>query len=383
MAKISSLMRKVFKVSVVISALILIWQIATVLLEREDYIKYSRRQIDPDEEIPITDSNDDERTQSGHDDVGKTANLTSMPDKYTTSMNIDIDMNIDIERMDTKDVPALFKKLVIVTAISQNHLDEAKGMISSAQRHMPKNKIIVYDLGIDTLSVLKVKKMCNVQLRRFPFGKYPGHVKNIHTYAWKPLIIKEALKEFGVIFYGDSSVRFHKSLQNLFPYLKRNHGFMQHIHSFTPRHPDGQYYMTHPQTFKELKIKRSAYFRDVGATPWISAGRVLHVNSSYIQKNLIEPMVNCALRSDCISPKGAHRGGASSQIKLPFDVDGLVPHSHRFDSSVLSLLVYKNMRRFYNIRHHDTPKFDEVVSIARDNAEIMLGVGNLKVKPHC
>lgn len=128
----------------------------SVLLEREDYIKYSRRQIDPDEEIPITDSNDDERTQSGHDDVGKTANLTSMPDKYTTSMNIDIDMNIDIERMDTKDVPALFKKLVIVTAISQNHLDEAKGMISSAQRHMPKNKIIVYDLGIDTLSVLKV-----------------------------------------------------------------------------------------------------------------------------------------------------------------------------------------------------------------------------------
>ena len=156
---------------------------------------------------------------------------------------------------------------------------------------------------------------------------------------------------------------------------------MQHIHSFTPRHPDGQYYMTHPQTFKELKIKRSAYFRDVGATPWISAGRVLHVNSSYIQKNLIEPMVNCALRSDCISPKGAHR--SASRRKLTFDVNGTAHYSHQFDASVQSLLVYKNMRRFYNIRHHDTPKFDEVVSIARDNDEIMLGVHNLKFKPHC
>ncbi len=145
---------------------------------------------------------------------------------------------------------------------------------------------------------------------------------------------------------------------------------MQHIHNFNPRAPNGQYYMTHPQTFKELAVNRSAYANDIGHTPWISAGRVLHVNSSFIHENILGPLVECSLRRHCIAPIGAHRGKGN--------VEG-DNHPHRFDSSVLALVVYKNMRGFYNREHNSTSLFDKVVKIERN----FFGFRGLKFEPHC
>ncbi|XP_072051308.1 uncharacterized protein [Amphiura filiformis] len=276
---------------------------------------------------------------------------------------------IDIEQH-VPDLKVLFNRTVIVTATSQNHLGEAKGMIATAQRHMPNTKIIVYDLGLTPDGVKKVDKMCNVEVRKFPFERYPPHVKNIHNYAWKPLLILESLKEFGAIFYGDSSVRFLDTLQILYPYLKQNHGFMQHIHNFDPRNRSGQYHMTHPSTFTQLNINRTAYANDIGYTPWISAGRVLHVNSSFIHKNVLGPLVECSLRLQCIAPEGAHRGKGNLKG---------ANHPHRFDSSVLALVVYKYMRGFYNDDNNSSDLFDKVVKIERVN----FSSKGLRVEPKC
>jgi len=34
------------------------------------------------------------------------------------------------------------------------------------------------------------------ELRRFDFGAYPTHVKDLHCYAWKPLILAGLRREF-------------------------------------------------------------------------------------------------------------------------------------------------------------------------------------------
>ena len=36
----------------------------------------------------------------------------------------------------------------------------------------------------------QVSQWCNVLYRKFDFDQYPDHVRNLHTYAFKPLIIK-------------------------------------------------------------------------------------------------------------------------------------------------------------------------------------------------
>ena len=57
------------------------------------------------------------------------------------------DLPIDCEQH-FPNLDELWRRLVIVTAFSENHVSEAKGMIASVQKHMPGKRIIVYDLGI-------------------------------------------------------------------------------------------------------------------------------------------------------------------------------------------------------------------------------------------
>ena len=66
------------------------------------------------------------------------------------------DYFIDIEQH-VPDLDELFNKTVIVTAASDNHFTELKGMIASAQREMPNTRIIVYDLGLLPWKVKKVR----------------------------------------------------------------------------------------------------------------------------------------------------------------------------------------------------------------------------------
>ncbi|XP_072166136.1 uncharacterized protein [Diadema setosum] len=133
---------------------------------------------------------------------------------------------------DKVSIDKIYRDLTIVTAFSENHYAEAMGLIGTVQQTMPEKKLVVYDLGIEPESLVKVKQLCNTELRRFPFENYPPHVSNLHTYAWKVIIINITLHEFGAIFWGDASVRFKDSLRHLVPYVLRHHGYMTHFHAF-------------------------------------------------------------------------------------------------------------------------------------------------------
>ncbi|TMS37111.1 hypothetical protein L596_004112 [Steinernema carpocapsae] len=106
---------------------------------------------------------------------------------------------------------------VIVTAFSDSHYNRGLKLISSVRGHMPNQTVVVYDLGLHRVRVATLKSLCNVKYRRFSFEKYPGYVKHLHEYRWKPILIAEALRDFGAIWYMDSSVR-----------LKRNS--LNHVH---------------------------------------------------------------------------------------------------------------------------------------------------------
>ena len=121
-------------------------------------------------------------------------------------------------------VKDLLKSLVIVTAISDNHFTESLGMLSSVQQCLPHNKIILYDLSLSKRNIDAIEDLYKmVEIRHFPFYDYRElkHVKNLFTYAWKPIIIKIVSLEYDMIMYGDSSIRMiscdiEKALQLLF-----------------------------------------------------------------------------------------------------------------------------------------------------------------------
>ena len=237
--------------------------------------------------------------------------------------------NTDEELVDTR---YLYNRLVVVTAFSENHFEEAKDMIASMQTCLPDKKIIVYDLGLSSTNKNEVRKYCNVELRSFPFKHYrQPHVKDLKTYAWKPVIVKLVSQEYDVIMYGDASLRMtscdmSRALHHLlkFPFLDlsltsfsaiefTHDGMMKYLHY--PEHPK------HRKDIAQLETLQATCF-------------LMWANSVMLEK-LIKPWLDCALHQECIAPKGSRLRPCNFS-----DVGhGRYVGCHRYDQSALNLIL--------------------------------------------
>lgn len=106
--------------------------------------------------------------------------------------------------------------MVFVTAISADHVEEARDMIRGVASCFPGRRIVVYDLGLLTAQASELDDMCNVSVLPFDWSRYPYHVRFISEYRFKPIAVHETLFDLrGVVgslpaqvFWIDSSVRF-------------------------------------------------------------------------------------------------------------------------------------------------------------------------------
>ncbi|EYB92492.1 hypothetical protein Y032_0193g1395 [Ancylostoma ceylanicum] len=83
-----------------------------------------------------------------------------------------------------------------VTAMSENHYYEGLTLIAYMRKLWPRQKLIVYDLGLSSNSAENLKGKCFVEVREFPFNKYPPYVKRLLEYRWKPILIASGSQEF-------------------------------------------------------------------------------------------------------------------------------------------------------------------------------------------
>ena len=233
---------------------------------------------------------------------------------------------IDEELVDAR---YLFDNLVVLTAFSDNHFEEAKDMIASMQTCLPDKKIVVYDLGLSSKKKKEVHKYCNVELRSFPFKHYrQPHVKKLSSYAWKPIIVKLVSQEYDVIMYGDASLRMKscnisKALDHLlkFPFLDLG-PISLHTIEFT--HDGMMEYLHYPK-----------HRKDIGQLGTLQGGGFLIWANSVMQEKLIEPWLDCALHQECIAPKGSR----SNPCNFTKGGHGNYVGCHRYDQSALNLIL--------------------------------------------
>ena len=240
-----------------------------------------------------------------------------------------------------KCIELMVSRFGIATAVSSNHYEEVLDMIGSVQRllpMMPGARLIVYDLGMTVEQSTKISQMCNTELRRFNFSKYPAHVNNkrLTQFAWKPLIVKEMMDEqFEVIMWGDASGRLLSPLQqHLIPYfLEAKLPFVTTSH-YT-KIPSVQ--LTHNQTLLYLNMTRERMrgFIEVQATCWV-------VWITEKTKRLLNAWVDCALHEDCIAPAGAMVWGRGCILNKLGKLDVIeFSGCHRFDQSALNVILVR------------------------------------------
>ena len=227
-------------------------------------------------------------------------------------------------------VEDMYHRLVYVSALSDNHFNEAKDNFKTVIGCLPKNKFILYNLGLNEEHQKALSAYENVEIRPFPFKNYSSlpHVKKLHTYAWKPIIAQIVSMEYDIIMYGDTSVRLLScdltaALQHLlhFPILTGNP--LRDFKTIQYTHEGMIKYFHFPASRKDMA--------DIGS---IQAGVWLMWANDMMKKKLIDPWVDCALHKECIAPSGAESIPCGERSN-----DGHYIGCHRFDQAALNLIL--------------------------------------------
>ena len=235
-------------------------------------------------------------------------------------------------------------KLVIVTALSSNHFVESQDFFASVYSNFPTLKIIVYDIGLATNEVKRLKSYCNVmEIRDYKFDQYPNYTRQLDRHAWKPFIFQEMSDEFEFFLYCDASCRIHKTFSSYFPVLVK-YPILLHV----PRSTIPIVRTTHESTINYLvpDLQRSYLLKLLNG--YFESNAVLVWSTNYFKKKIMSPLLDCAMHQECISPKGSKMRPCNFRGTAPDGYAGC----HR-EQSAFNLLIMKELgpsiRKLYSM----------------------------------
>ena len=230
------------------------------------------------------------------------------------------------------DIKNLLNSMVVVTAFSSNHFNEALDMLGSVYYYLPRVKIIIYDLGLSSSQVKSLKHLDNLEVRPYSFRAHPifgSGKRGLGGYTWKVHIINAVSQQYNVLLWLDTSIRIVKPLTNgvlqrliIFPLIAGKIHNFNNIATFAV-----------DSTIQYLNVSR----KDMIGIKGFQANCLLFYMNNKI-KVLLNKWVDCAEHRECLY-------GIGGILKL-CNVD-IQPQQvtyngcHRYDQVALNLLVAK------------------------------------------
>jgi len=207
----------------------------------------------------------------------------------------------------------------VVSYASELYYPRVLNLLGSLHVWEPQQRIVVYDLGMSQSQLSAMQCMHNVDVRPFNFSAYPAHVRNLFQYAFKPLLVYDALQHASAVMILDSGIEVRAPLRSIKQHLR------QHGHFFASQ-PNKVWLKTHDDTFRALGVDVNAaefpqQWRDVPFCAAAIFGFVrTHPSAAY--ERVVVRAAECALQgAGCLSPPGSGRS------------------NHNFDQSVYSILM--------------------------------------------
>lgn len=159
----------------------------------------------------------------------------------------------------------------------------------------------------------------------FKADKYPRHLVESKMKAYKPIIIQEVLNAYGAIIWIEPpNVFVSGDVQKYLNKTKQNG-----ILAWPNSEPVSQ--LTHPSMFKYFKTQATDfYFVHI-----LDTTQFIIYNNQLIHNNLMLPWVKCALKEECISPRGSKYYGCDFTRRPRFLYSGC----HRYEKSAFSILT--------------------------------------------
>ena len=229
-------------------------------------------------------------------------------------------------------------KVIVLTAMSDNHFRESLDFLASVQIHLPLTPIIAYDLGLNTSNRKSLASFCNVRVKTFEFDKYPEYVRDLMTHAWKPIIINQTLpKDYEIILWCDTSCRLHGPVapklhylvhQPIIPGPQGDHPFITTLHNG----------MMH---YLQMKYSRRHY-SSIGMC--LQVDGILWFNKD-LREHLLKPWLDCAMHKECIAPNGAKAHPCNQTLLHRHQ--GKYADCHRFDQAAYNAILTREYGQWH------------------------------------
>lgn len=291
-------------------------------------------------------------SDNGHIDISPTF-LT-----YLRQLSTYLSDGFVSEHSTWKDTEVIKKtqKPVIILGANSRFYDTLQASMRTVNEFFKDYPVAIYDLGFDQNQLKMMQDNCErCVIIPFPFTEIESvapHVRNLPNFAWKPIIVQDAVRRYGSIIYGDTSVRY---LTSDFDRLLIDN----ELRGFSCRELPSHYLScyTLSGTFSWFNETPTIY-DDV----YIAEAGFVAVTDNFMSRLVLKTWVTCALDSECISPSNSR-----TVCKRMNGMSG----THRFDQSamvvVLSFYFFQSQREN---EHTDPAPYDMFASIQRKVAEV-------------
>ncbi|KAF5826927.1 hypothetical protein DUNSADRAFT_1723 [Dunaliella salina] len=215
-------------------------------------------------------------------------------------------------------VPPPAGSLKVVSAANAPFFDRLQNMVASVQAWAPGQRVAMYDLGFTRQQLLDMACWQDVEVRSFPFSKLPPHVRDLHNYAFKALVIQEALVLNSLVLWIDAGLELRAPMYTMQSWLSQ-HG---HVGALQEDNIGDPMYTRTKATVDAMGL--SHFWPRAAKWQFCAGGLQGFVRGSDAERLVLGPVVNCSLRASCIAPHGASRA------------------NHNFDQTAFTLAIRAN-----------------------------------------
>lgn len=188
---------------------------------------------------------------------------------------------------------------VVLTYASHSFYDRLKNLIGSIHMWAPTFPVMVVDLGLNETQRQSLYQMKGVSIWEFDFRNYPYHVRNLHSFAWKPIVIAELLRKYKAVIVQDAGQEFRSPATNLIKLLEKDGYFF--IKQKSPFPSNGKKAAIMAKYISLFNRQESVFwaFSEKNGFHHIAGGVNGWIKDSVAFHRVLLPSLECALIRDC------------------------------------------------------------------------------------
>lgn len=188
----------------------------------------------------------------------------------------------------------------IVTYVQEGQAASAILLAQNIAAKLPSEYLLIYDLGVSEEQLRPLNAYCNnsrCTVISYDLSEFPSFVNDQRTHAYRPIVIKDALRRAKSILFAENCMRIRGGYRELLQLLQSRVSVSGVLGWNTPTAVSSR---THPKMFDffESDAEDFIFLR------MVDLDAVFFVDSPFVTEKILLPWLKCALTLECIDPIG-------------------------------------------------------------------------------